>query len=214
MLRRPPPLDRSLDVVPGPEGTIELRDQDAVVATGRPARLEVSEIPVVSFSEAAEAARRTPYDETNHKLSTCFVCGPARRVGDGLRIFAGPMPVGAGRKVGAFAASWVPDANLAGDDGQVAAEFVWAALDCPTGYAGLGARHLGMTGEEPILLGRMAAQVFERPKPGDRCVVTAWPTARTGRKVFADSALLGPGGEVFAVASATWVVVDPQIQQG
>ncbi|WP_315836615.1 hypothetical protein [Bradyrhizobium prioriisuperbiae] len=57
-----------------------------------------------------------------------------------------------------------------------------------------------MTGEEAILLGRMAAQVFGRPKPGDHCVVTAWLTARAGRKVLADSALLGPGGEVLAVA--------------
>jgi hypothetical protein len=78
----------------------------------------------------------------------------------------------------------------------------------------MSARHLGMSGTEPILLGRMAAQIEQRPKPGDRCVVVAWPTGRDGRKLFANSALLGPDGEMFAIAQATWLIVDRQVQLG
>ena len=103
---------------------------------------------------------------------------------------------------------------MAGDDGRVAPEFVWAALDCPTGYAGGGARHLGLTGADLILLGRMSARIDARPKPGDRCVVVAWPTGRDGRKIFAGGALLGKDGEVLAVAQATWLQIDPQVQRG
>jgi hypothetical protein len=212
-LRAPPPLGRPLNVVADGDGRVELRDGETIVATGQRASVDVVEVPVASFAEAEDAVRRTPYDESTHTLSTCFVCGPARAPGDGLRIFPGPL---APRREGlqAVAATWVPYADLAGDDGCVAPEFVWAALDCPTGHAGLGARHLGMTGAETVLLGRMSARIDGRPKPGERCVVVAWPTGRDGRKLFANSALLATSGEVLAVARATWLMVERQVQLG
>ena len=110
----------------------------------------------------------------------------------------------------------VRPADLACDDGHVAGEFVWAALDCPTGGACVGAHHLGVSGDEHILLGRMAAQIDQYPMPGEQCVLVAWATGRDGRKLFANSALLGPGGAVLAIAKATWLIVDPQavLRQG
>jgi len=213
-LRAPPPLDRQLDIVASTERGVELREDETILATGRAVRLTVPEIPAVTFSEAEDAVCRTPYDESNHKLPTCFVCGPARADGDGLRIFAGPLPDRHDSKIGAFAASWIPYSNLASDDGGVAREFVWAALDCPTGYACLGARHFGMSGAETILLGRMSARINDRPHLGDRCIIVAWPTGREGRKLFAGSALLRSDGELLAVAQATWLLVDRKVQLG
>jgi hypothetical protein len=213
-LRAPPPLEQRLEIVACVGGSVELRSGETIVATGRPAQIEIPDIPSASYFEAEDAVSRTP-PASSHPLPTCFVCGPGRAPGDGLRLFAGPLAERAGQKqIGVFAVSWIPDASLAGDDGRVAAEFVWAALDCPTGYAGGAARHLGMTGTEPILLGRMSARIDARPKPGDRCVVVAWPTGRDGRKIFAGGALLGKDGEVLAVAQATWLQVDPQVQRG
>jgi hypothetical protein len=142
----------------------------------------------------------------------CFVCGPTRAHGDGLRIFAGPLS--AHPDDATFAASWVPYSNLAGGDGRVSHEFVWAALDCPTGHAGLRARHFGMSGAETILLGRMSARINDRPHPGDQCVIVAWPTGRDSRKLFANSALLTSDGELLAIAQATWLLVDRQVQLG
>jgi hypothetical protein len=94
----------------------------------------------------------------------------------------------------------VPYSNLASEDGAVAGEFIWAALDCPTGFAGVGAQHLGMTGAETILFGRMSARIERRPYPGDRCIIVAWPTGRDGRKLFASSALLNSDGKFLAIA--------------
>jgi len=45
------------------------------------------------------------------------------------------------------------------------------------------------------------------PAVGDQCRVVAWPHQRDGRKLTAGSALLGPGGEVLAVAGAVWLTV-------
>jgi len=213
-LRAPPPLGQRLDLVAGADGALDLRRGETVLATGRPARIEGSQLPTASDAEAEDAVRRTPFDENSHTFPTCFVCGPARAPGDGLRIFAGPLSARAGQKTGAFAATWVADANLAGDDGGVAAEFIWAALDCPTGYAGLGALSIGPNRDQAILLGRMAARIDARPKPGDPCIVVAWPTGREGRKLFASSALLRTDGEVLAVANATWLLIDRPVKTG
>ncbi|QIP08332.1 hotdog family protein [Bradyrhizobium symbiodeficiens] len=214
-LRAPPPLERPLDVLTASDGTIELRENDKLLATAHVTGIDVPDVPKVSYEAAEEAVRRTPYDEQTHDLPACFVCGPARAHGDGLRIFAGPLQAGAvpGKPV-VFAASWIPHGSLSGDDGYVAPEFVWAALDCPTGYCSVGARHLGLNGNETALLGRMAARIERRPRPGDRCVVTAWPTGREGRKLFAESALLSSEQDVLAVARTTWLLVDRQVQLG
>nr|WP_166475823.1 hypothetical protein [Bradyrhizobium symbiodeficiens]QIP01999.1 hypothetical protein HAU86_20390 [Bradyrhizobium symbiodeficiens] len=214
-LRAPPPLERPLDVMTGADGAIELRENDKLLATAHVTGIDVPDVPKVSYEAAEEAVRRTPYDEQTHDLPACFVCGPARAHGDGLRIFAGPLQAGAvpGKPV-VFAASWIPHGSLSGDDGYVAPEFVWAALDCPTGYCSVGARHLGLNGNETALLGRMAARIERRPRPGDRCVVTAWPTGREGRKLFAESALLSSEQDVLAVARTTWLLVDRQVQLG
>jgi hypothetical protein len=211
-LLAPPPLGQQLDIVAG-EHVVELRKQETTVATGRRVRIDVPEIPVVNFSEARDAVRRSPYDQGRHPLPMCFVCGPARVYGDGLRIVPAPLPPLPDYKTGTVAAPWVPYANLA-KDGAVAAEFIWAALDCPTGYAAVGAQHLGMTGAETILLGRMSARIERSPCPGDQCIVVAWPTGRDGRKLFANSALLSSDGECLAAAQATWLLVERRVQLG
>jgi hypothetical protein len=211
-LRAPPPLGQPLEVMRSADGSVELRNAQGLLATGRLARPDIGEVPVVSLAEAEDAVRRSPYGEqSNHSLPGCFVCGPARADGDGLRIFVGPLATSPSRQVDALAAAWEPRADLAGADGRINSEFVWSALDCPSGFASMSARHLGVSGTEPILLGRMAAQINERPKAGDRCVVVAWPTGRDRRKLFANSALLGADGERLAVAQATWVIVDREV---
>jgi hypothetical protein len=213
-LRAPPPLGERLDIAANEHG-VELRQGETTLATGRSALMDIPEIPLVNLATAEEAVGRS-YDDSRHPLPTCFVCGPARADGDGLRIIPRPLQMrpDPGCRTGAVAAPWVPYANLAAADGYVATEFIWAALDCPSGFAGVGAWHLGMTGTEPILLGRMIGRVASRPRPLDRCIVVAWPTGRDGRKLFASSALLSSDGQLLAVAQATWLVVDRQVQLG
>jgi len=212
-LLAPPPLGQQLGIVAGEHG-VELRKEATTLATGRRVRIDVPEMPIVSFREAQDAVRRSPYGESRHPLPMCFVCGPTRVEGDGLRIIPRPLPPRADCQTGTFVAPWVPYANLASEDGAVAGEFIWAALDCPTGFAGVGAQHLGMTGAETILLGRMSARIERRPYPGDQCIIVAWPTGRDGRKLFASSALLDSDGKLLAVARATWLLVDRQVQLG
>ena len=213
-LRRPPPLDTPM-TVENHEGSVRILRGHTLIGEAAPApdgrALELAD--TVSPAQARAAAGRARYF-VDPVFPDCFVCGMNRPPGDGLRIFPGPV---AGRAV--WAAPWTPDASVAAADGRVRPEVVWAALDCPSGIAAAEAAGLGGAGAGPgwgtaILLGRMTASLTGRPAPGDQCRVIAWPQARDGRKLTAGSALVGPEGEVLAVAAALWLTVpDPVLTQ-
>jgi hypothetical protein len=183
-LRLPPPLERPLRVERNGV-VVRVLDGDTLVAEGKPATVDVDPPRPPSFEKAAAAA--LPEGDLESPFPECFVCGPQRADGDGLRIFAGAL------RDGLVAATWVPTARF------TAREFVWAALDCPGAYAcGFGERGV-------LVLGRLAARVEGLPREGERCVVVAWPLGEEGRKAYAGSALYGEGGRVLGVARATWI---------
>ena len=181
-LRVPPPLDTALDVT-REEGRVVVRDGETVVAEASPASVEV-EPPTVSWEEAeAASARYTGFDE--HDFPECFVCGPQREPGDGLRIFPG------GLGDGVVAAPWFAH--------DVSPEVVWASIDCPGAFAA------GYPNRGAVVLGRMAACVERLPDEGERCVAVGWSLGSEGRKRFAGTALLGADGSPCAVARQVWI---------
>ena len=212
-LHAPPPLDQALDVVAVNDGRWELRDGGKIVATGRRAIVELANLETASFEDAWEAARQ-PVDPNEHPLPTCFVCGPARAEGDGLRIFAGPLARRPSHAPAVLAATWTPASTLASEDGLIAPEFLWSVLDCPTGYASSYDPDSHSFERTPILLGRMSARIEQRPRPGERCVITAWATGRDGRKRSAEAAVHGADGTLLAMARTTWITVDRGVQLG
>jgi hypothetical protein len=193
-LRKPPPLDRELSLTGHGAGELRLMDGDELVAESIPAELDI-ELPEPPGLDAARAASRGYIGFTDHHFGGCFVCGPDRREGDGLRIFAGDVK---GRDL--VAAPWTPDASLAGDDGLVRPEYLWAALDCP-GYFSLH------TDRPPslMLLGRFVARVEPGIRPGEDCVVIGWSLGSDGRKHGAGTALFSPAGRCLGSARATWI---------
>jgi hypothetical protein len=194
-LRRPPPLDRPLDVRRMSQ-KLELCDAETVIAQAEPATVVIDPPKPVSLLDAERAARAYPGFES-HIFPTCFGCGPARSVGDGLRIFSSRVP---GREL--VAAPWMPDATLVGSDGRVKPEFVWAALDCPGGWA------VAEFQKEPrIVLGQLAVEEI-RPLPGSEpCIVVGWAVAKEGRKCRAGTAIFSINGLVHAIGEETWITV-------
>jgi len=205
-LRRPPPLATPMTVEADGDGSVRIHHGPALIAeaTSPPGSPEPGSPALgteiaVSLAEARAAAGRSRY-YADPVFPHCFVCGPGRGPGDGLRIFPGPVD---GRRL--WAAPWTPDPSVTCADGRVRPEVVWAALDCPSGIAAGEAADLAPG--TAILLGQMTASVAARPAAGDQCRVIAWPGGRDGRRLLAGSALLGPGGQVLAVASSVWITV-------
>lgn len=168
-----------------------LRDGDTVVATARSTRVDVV-VPELPPLDALDGAR-VAYEAMPLILPYCFVCGPKREKGDGLRIFSGPVD---GTPINADL--WTPDESLASDDGLVAPEFLWAALDCPSAYG------LRMT-EGLVLLGSLSAAIQRRPMPGEKLMAMGWAGEADGRKRGAYSALMTLDGEQLAVSESLWI---------
>lgn len=198
-LRSPPPLDRPLTVEGGPgEGEVRLLDGGTLVADGRAIRsLELSVPDAVPVSVAREASRSFPWYE-GHPFPTCFVCGPRREAGDGLRVFAGRAP-----DHDVYACPWLP-ADEWEEDGRVAGEIVWAALDCPSAVA--AAAPAGHDAPAAVLA-RLAASLDAPVRACEPHVVISWSLGREGRKRSAGSAIVGPTGDVLARARALWIEV-------
>ena len=192
-LRRPPPLDRPLQVVHEQQRVL-LLDGELLVAEAAAAELDLEAPAAVSLADAmAASAGFVGFEE--HAFPECFVCGPAREPGDGLRIFAGPVAGAAG----AVAAPWVAR--------EVATEIVWAAIDCPGAFA------VGFSARGETVLGRMTARILRLPAEGERCISIGWPIGEDGRKLHAGTALFAEKGDLLALARQTWIV-PREVQRG
>jgi hypothetical protein len=192
-LERPIPLGVALQVVARDAGRLELLHEGQCVASAVPDQLALDVPRAPDYLGAMEASRRY-VGFSDHTFPGCFVCGPDRARGDGLRIFAGACT----DNPRIVAAPWVPDAGLGLADGKVRPEFMWAALDCPGYFA---ARSDGAN----MLLGEFTAHVDRRVHVDEPCVIVGWQIASRGRKHEVGTALFDEDGELCARARATWI---------
>jgi hypothetical protein len=189
----PAPLDVPLGLTKDATGDWQLASDAGLVARATPARLHLDVPTPPRYVQAVWASQHYP-GFREHDFPDCFVCGPHRRRGDGLRIFPGMLDSGM------VAAPWLPADALDGGDGKVAAEFHWAALDCPGYFAVSGGRRL-------MVLGEMHAHVDRRVHTGEPCTVIGWQAGAEGRKHYAGTAIFDEDGELCARALATWIEV-------
>lgn len=188
-LRSPVPLDRPLKVARNEDRSARALDGETLVMEARPAsELDLEPPRPVSVAEARAAEKRYPGLDDG-PFGCCFVCGRARA--DAFEVFAGRVG-----DDGLVATTWRPDDRSAGPDGNVAPEFVWAVLDCPTYFA---------LYDDPTTLSFLASLQVRIDAPvavGAKHVVVAWPIGRDGRKHHAGGAVLSADGETLAVGRA------------
>lgn len=198
-LRKPIPLERNLQTELS-ETAARLLDGAEVVIEAASTEIARTEQRTVAFVEAQRAAISSPAF-ANHPFPTCFTCGPERAAGDGLRIFPGRLDAG-NESSSIFAAPWVPDPSLASGGVVVRPEFLWAAMDCPTGFAA------GFPWRGTLVTGRLAVEQLAPVYPLRPYVVLSWPTGSEGRKFHAGAALYDPDGQLCANARATWIKLE------
>jgi hypothetical protein len=187
-LRTPPPLDVAMSVVADGYGVVRLSSGDVTVAEGAQSALTAEVVPPVDRSAAEKASASYP-GLTRHPFPECFVCGPERASGDGLRLFPGRL--GDGRT----ACTWMVPAEFSGRP-----EFVWAVLDCPGGWA---AEIEG----RPMVLGRMTARLTALPDAGEECVVMGSVLGSEGRKTWTATTAYGADRRELGRAHSTWITL-------
>ena len=115
-LKAPPPLETELRIEAS-ESEARLMQGSNVIAEAKAAALDLTPPAAPGFVEAEDAAKSyTGF--TRHVFPRCFVCGPQRASGDGLRIFPGSTT-----SQSMVAAPWIPDPSLAKDSNVVRSEF-------------------------------------------------------------------------------------------
>ena len=199
-LLRPTPVGRPLRLEDREDGTTVLLDGGAPLASARPLDFDLDVPAPVPLEVGAEAAvgycgfRR-------HLFPGCFVCGPERAEGDGLRIFPGAVP---GRDL--VAAPWTPDRSLADGDRTLAPEFLWSAVDCPSIWALI---HCAAPDSgERVVTARRALRPLAPVPVGKPCVVTGWAIGAQGRFRIAGAAVHSAEGRLLAVARHTLATTD------
>lgn len=193
-LRAKPPLGVPLRLQRD-DTTAQLHANDVVVATARAGMLpDAVALPAAPSLEQARTAERGETDLCQHASPNCFVCGPRRAAGDGLRLFPGPI-----LNSQVVACTWTPGAQYADASGVVTPEFVWSALDCPSFWG------LRVAFDRLYLLGEMTAQQL-RPLPAEQTVVVyGWRRGGEGRKHYAAAAIASSDGQLIAHAEHIWI---------
>lgn len=194
-LKSPPPLEAEIRIEAS-EGIAHLSHGTTIIAEGRPSGLDLTPPPSPSFREAEDASK-SYLGFTRHPFPRCFACGPQRRVGDGLRIFPGLIE---SRSI--VAGPWLPDSSLVDDSDDVRAEFIWAALDCPSGLA-----VLPVPEGRAIVLGELCARIDGKVVAGDKYIAVGWPLQIDGRKRLSGSAVFSESGLAVAIGRAVWIEV-------
>lgn len=203
-LRSLPPLDRDLELRETDEGALVLSDGDTTVLDAHRSGFELDVPAPPSWDAALAAAEHLMHHEHAHPYPGCFACGPGRAEGDGLRLF-----IGRGEDPeGPLVSAWTPHPALGAEDGTLAPEMLWAALDCPTIWAAWSDSRPARPREGRLTV--LARQRLEQLRPvpaGEPAIVTAWAVEREGRKCLAGAAIHDREGELLVRADSLLVDV-------
>jgi hypothetical protein len=148
--------------------------------------VNVDPVPFVRL-EQAQAAQERFAGAVPNRYETCFGCGRLRD--DGLHIHPGAV------SEGLVACVWQPR-------GRVAQEWVWAALDCTSGWA-------WPIGEVDLVTGRLTGGMLDNEPldPVGPYIAVGAQISSQGRKHLSAAALFTPAGHRVAGVRATWLLV-------
>ncbi|MFI5315827.1 MAG: hypothetical protein ACHQ6T_09005, partial [Myxococcota bacterium] len=179
-LRAPTPLETPLEIAAADAGARSLRHAGVELASAASSALVLEPRKPPDPSEIAARAGSCRALRT-HPFPACFVCGPARAEGDGLRVFPGTVSGS-----DAVAALWRPDESLCDARGRVAPEFIWAVLDCPSAFPLLESE--AAQALEPMVLAKLCVSLESDLRAGESACLVAWPIAQDGRRGVAGAA--------------------------
>lgn len=198
-LRLPPPMDVELLPVER-DGAVEFLEGDRVVVRVTPVDAPDTEpMPMFDWDVVEQtSAAALEFVKPSHAFPTCFACGFARPEQDGLALYAGPI-----EGTPYLATTWVPGVQFASDGTTVDPWVVWAALDCPSGWA----TYPTLEPDETVVLGTLTAELREAIRPGERYQVVSRAAERDGRKIPATVAVVSADGTNVAVGEAMWITI-------
>ncbi|MFI6943282.1 hypothetical protein ACIBI4_28795 [Streptomyces sp. NPDC050418] len=185
---------------PPVDGAVVIRDAagtDLAVATPAPLTLDAPEPPTWAQAEKGAAAQVRSLRRNPPPVMDCYGCGPDVSPGQGLKLLPGRVE----DRPDLLAGAWIPEKELAGPDGVLPPEIVWAALDCPGGWTAIRLGRMPLGGVTARLTGTQLAPV----RAGEPHISYAWMLGAEGRKTTVGVAVATAEGELCALAEALWI---------
>ncbi|MEV0764244.1 hypothetical protein [Nocardia sp. NPDC050435] len=197
--RAPVPVETPLTITATESGQRALVDADGrlLVETAK-ATVTLVAPAAPSWAQAREASAAA----LERPRTDCYGCGAECAPGQGMRLFTSKLP---GSDL--IAGAWTPDPLLAGPDGVLPTEQVWALLDCPGGWAAMTMHGMRAGAVTAALTGTRLRPI----SVGADYVSYAWAAHRDGRKYTVGVAVATPEGELCALAEALWI--EPRAQK-
>ena len=193
-LRTPPPLDLPLLWRTGDDNVSLLLPPDTLIGSAEPGTFTDGALTCPT-PELARSGMEAYPGYRHHPFDRCFSCGTQREEGDGLRLFTGPIDDST------VAAPWTPHRNFGDAGGRLSGPIMWAALDCPGGWA-------ADFNKQPMVLGRMTAELLRLPYVGEPCLAVGGLQRVERRKFFTNTALYSVEGELLGRAEQIWIGID------
>lgn len=190
------PLETPLTLTPTRDGGQALTAADGtLLAETTAAELTLDPPAAPSWSEA-KAITAAALASERRGITNCYGCGSGCAPGRGLLLFPSDAD-----HLDLIVAAWVPDPLLGTDEGLLPTETVWAALDCPGGWASM--RQPGTSFGS--VTAALTATQLQPIHAGGEYISYAWPISRDGRKCTVGVALATADGEPCALAEALWI---------
>lgn len=191
-LRRPTPLDRSLDVRWTDEGVSLLDGEEVILQASAVQRDATPEIDGLELSTIFE---RGPQPSPGwHMAPTCFACGTQASLGMHPTRMADSE---------VWATVWTPPPVIG--ENELAAEVTWALLDCPGGWATMESKRPARSFFPA--LADMTADIRQAIPLGSPVAVLGWMTSDGERRIESESAVVDESGTVLAHAALSQAVV-------
>ncbi|TGK18526.1 hypothetical protein [Leptospira stimsonii] len=178
------------------------KDADVVIAEAQEDPEFFMNVPELNSSILEDI--QNPEEEylgfQRHPFPTCFVCGPQRKQEDGMRIFPAKIPdqVGFTHLHGDF---WNPWKDLGDADGKIRNEIVWAALDCPGGFA------VSYVDPTMIVLVKLRGRILESLFTEVPYAILSWEIGRNRRQRTPGTAIYRISDrKCVAYSEALWMV--------
>ncbi|TGK33377.1 hypothetical protein EHQ12_11135 [Leptospira gomenensis] len=183
-IKAPIPLDTELRVNFDPNTYSSLVDisSGSVAVEAEPAPDFRLDLPRPVSMDAILEASGSYLGFVEHPFPSCFVCGPERNEKDGMRIFSGKIPDQPGFKH-LHAAIWRPWKELSDDSGSIRKEVIWAALDCPGGFA------VSVEDPQMIVLAKLSGRILAPIQAEESYRILSWEIARNRRVRTAGTAI-------------------------
>ncbi|PJZ83058.1 hypothetical protein [Leptospira harrisiae] len=204
-IKSPAPLNQPLYFVKDPSiNKIKLLDIDNNVIIAEGQEDNDFYLPFPKFDNKSIEEIRKPIHEylgfQKHPFSTCFVCGPEREHEDGMRIFPAKISDQTGFAY-LHGAIWNPWKKLGDTNDKILNEIVWAALDCPGGFA------VSFVDPIMIVLVKLRARINENISVNDTYAIQAWEIGRNRRQRIAGTAIYRLSDfKCVAYSEAYWMI--------